>query len=249
MCLLAVLYRMFDDAPIILAANREEEYARGGTPLDLRSGPIPFVAGLDPVAGGTWLGINAARLVVAVTNRLKSKLPEVPRSRGLLAKDLLSYGSAREAAQQAAKELGTNHYAGVNIVCADTESLWVVHGGDWLRMRSLSPGIHILTNADVNDPMDERIRWIVDRLYLESPRNMDEAIAVLRSIACHDRPPVPVCLRGEKRGTVASTLLALHERPRRGRLFHANGSPATTPYVDRTDLLWELEGLAEAKRR
>src|SRR5215469_5278355 len=106
MCLLAVFYRMFDEVPVILAANREEDYARGGTPLDLRTGPIPFVAGLDPVAGGTWLGINAAKLVVAVTNRAKSNPSKEPRSRGLLAKDLLGYGSAREAAQQAAKELG-----------------------------------------------------------------------------------------------------------------------------------------------
>ena len=89
MCLLAIFYRMFDDAPVILAANREEEYARGGTPLDLRPGPMPFVAGLDPVAGGTWLGINAARLVVAVTNRPKNRIPPAPRSRGLLVKDLL----------------------------------------------------------------------------------------------------------------------------------------------------------------
>ena len=248
MCLVAILYRAIDDLPLILAANREEDYARGGTPLDLRQGPVPFIAGLDPIAGGTWLGINAARLVVAVTNRRKSKIPAQPRSRGLLVKELLSLSSAREAAQVAARELGTEQYAGCNIVCADPDALWIVHAGDWLRMRSLAPGLHLLTNGDVNDDMDERIRWSTNRLLESSIRNVDDALDSLRAVASSSEQPTPICLHGPDRGTVASTLLALHERPRRSRLFHSVGAPDQTPYADRTDLLWELEGLAEKRR-
>jgi uncharacterized protein with NRDE domain len=236
MCLIAVLYRMFDDAPVILAANREEDYSRGGTPLDLRQGSVPFIAGIDPIAGGTWLGINAHRLVVAVTNRRKSKIPESPRSRGLLVKDLLSYATSREASQAAATELATEKYAGCNILCADPEALWVVHAGDWLRLRSLSPGIHLLTNGDVNDPTDERIRAIAGNLQKASIRESDEAVAALKSVARQS------CLHGETRGTVASTILTLSVQPRRGRLWHASGSPDQTRYVDRTDLFWELDG-------
>ena len=33
MCLIVVMSRMFDDAPLVVAANREEAYARGGTPI------------------------------------------------------------------------------------------------------------------------------------------------------------------------------------------------------------------------
>jgi uncharacterized protein with NRDE domain len=250
MCLLAILYRMFDDAPVVLLANREEEFARGGTGLDLRAAAVPFVAGLDPTAGGTWLGVNAAGLIAAVTNRPKSNLPAAPRSRGLLVKDLLGgMQTASEAVRAAATELGSGRYAGCNIVCADAESLGVVHGGDWLRVRNLSPGIHLLTNGDVNDPADERIRWMDERLQANPPGDPDESIALLRSIACHTGPAVPICLRKENRGTVASTLLSWNIHPRRARLFHANGSPADTPYADRTDLLWELASLWEKKRR
>jgi uncharacterized protein with NRDE domain len=245
MCLVAILYRVIDDAPIILAANREESYARGGSPLDLRRGPLSFVAGLDPAAGGTWLGINAARLIVAVTNRRKSKLPEQPRSRGLLVKDLLAQRSAREAAHAAARELGSGRYAGCNIICASDESLWVVHAGDWLRMRSLAPGCHFLTNGDVNDPHDERIAWAAERLRDAAPRTSEEALEALQRIACHAGPETPICLRGSERGTVAGTLLSLHQQRRRSRLLHANGPPDQVPYTDRTDLLWELEALAE----
>jgi hypothetical protein len=244
MCLLAILYRMFDDSPLVLVANREEDYARGGTPLDLRAGPVPFIAGLDPVAGGTWFGINAHHLVVAVTNRPKSAVPGQPRSRGLLVKDLLELSTASEAARAAAKELDTKKYAGCNIVCGDCESLWIVHGGDWLRMRSLSPGLHVLTNADINDSTDVRIREITARVLADSPRSAKEALDTLSAIACSTAAPVPICLRGDKHGTVASTLLALNQKRRLSRLLHAAGAPADCPYVDRTDLLWVLESLA-----
>ena len=34
----------------MIGANREEAFSRGGTPPDLRAGPVKFVAGLDPKA-------------------------------------------------------------------------------------------------------------------------------------------------------------------------------------------------------
>jgi hypothetical protein len=147
-------------------------------------------------------------------------------------------------ARAAAKELDTKKYAGCNIVCGDCESLWIVHGGDWLRMRSLSPGLHVLTNADINDSSDVRIREITARVLADSPRSAKEALDTLSAIACSTAAPVPICLRGDKHGTVASTLLALNQKPRLSRLLHAAGAPADCPYVDRTDLLWELESLA-----
>lgn len=248
MCLLAIYHRVIDGAPVIVAANREEAYARGGTSPDLRHGPVPFVAGLDPAAGGTWLGINAAHVVVAVTNRRKSNIPEHPRSRGLLAIDLLGHTSARAAADAAAKALSAGAYAGCNVVCAGLDAVWVVHAGDWLRVRSLAPGIHVLTNGDVNDDMDERVRWVAARLHDSPARTTDEALAALKSVVGHTGPPAPVCLKGAERGTVSSTLLALDERPRQSRLWHAAGPPDATPFADRTDLLWELEGIAERNR-
>jgi uncharacterized protein with NRDE domain len=247
MCLIAVYYRMFDDTPLVVAANREEDYARGGTTIARQHGPIPYLAGTDPFAGGTWLGINARRLLVAVTNRRKTSEPTEPRSRGLLVKDLLALKSAREAADAAARELSSGRYRGCNLVCADADALWIVHGGDWLRLRSLAPGIHVLTNGDVNDEFDERIRAITATLNASPARNGAEAIEQLKRIVSHTGPPTPICLRGETHGTVASTLIALGGRPRRGRLLHADGAPDQAVYADRTDLLWELESTLEER--
>src|SRR5258708_3380775 len=105
MCLLAVFFRVADDAPLVVAANPQESYAPGGEPPAVRPGPVPFVAGLDPEQGGTWLGVNARGVLVAISNRGKSRPPAQPKSRGLLVRELLSSASAAEAAERAIREL------------------------------------------------------------------------------------------------------------------------------------------------
>src|SRR5262245_52517111 len=105
MCLLALFYRAVEDAPVVVGANREEASSRRGAPPRLLDGPPRAVAGIDPAAGGTWLGVNAHGVLVALTNRLKSELPPKPRSRGLLARELLACRTAAEAADRAARAL------------------------------------------------------------------------------------------------------------------------------------------------
>ena len=95
MCLLALFFRCVDDAPLVAGANREEEYVRGGEPPRILNGPIPAIAGIDPVAGGTWFGVNMQGVLIAVTNRRRSGVVRDRRSRGLLALDLLKLPSSR----------------------------------------------------------------------------------------------------------------------------------------------------------
>src|SRR5262245_52396832 len=156
MCLVALLYRVVDGAPVVLAANREEDYARGGDPPRRLDG-VAAVGGVDPTHGGTWLGVNAGGVLVAVTNRPKTAVPERPRSRGLLVRELLGCASAKEAVDRAALALDGGEYAGCNLVCADGRHAIVLHAGDWLRVRPLPPGVHVLANRDVNDPTDARV--------------------------------------------------------------------------------------------
>src|SRR2546421_12920656 len=97
MCLLAIFFRVTDDAFLIVGANREEAYSRGGLPPQLLDGPTRAVAGLDPVAGGTWLGVNEQGVLVAATNRRQAQLPAPPRTRALLARDLRPWATAAAA--------------------------------------------------------------------------------------------------------------------------------------------------------
>ncbi len=115
MCLLVLCSRIVPDAPLVLGANREEAYARIGEPPQVLPGMLRVVAGRDPTAGGTWLGLNERGVLVAVTNRFKSHVHPMPRSRGLLVRDLLECASAGAAVDRAARELSSNRYAGCNL--------------------------------------------------------------------------------------------------------------------------------------
>jgi uncharacterized protein with NRDE domain len=242
MCLLALFFRAVDDAPLVVGANREERHDRPGTPPRLLDGPCRAVAGIDPQGGGTWLGVNEHGVLAAVTNRQRAGAPPNPRSRGLLVRDLLGCPSAAAAVDLATRELGSGRYAGCNIVAADRERAVVLHSGDWLRVWPLPPGLHILTNRDLNDAGDPRLAralaWLGQRDYASS-RDCLTALAELCGLPGGADGP-PICLHGEDRGTVSSTLVALRPSLARSVYLHAQGPPDETPYEDYSQLLKEL---------
>src|ERR1700686_2599511 len=97
MCLLALFFRAVPDAAVVVGANREDPCAGGGEPPRILPGPLRALAGVDPRAGGTWLGVNERGVVAAVTNRAKTEVPATPRSRGQLTRDLLACPTALAA--------------------------------------------------------------------------------------------------------------------------------------------------------
>jgi uncharacterized protein with NRDE domain len=241
MCLLALFYRVVEDASVIAGANREEEYARGGNPPELLDGAVRAIAGTDPVAGGTWFGVNARGVLIAVTNRRKERKPSAPRSRGLLARDLLTRPSAEAAADTATRELDTGRYDGCNILCADAADAVVIHSGDWLRVRLLPPGLHVLANRDVNDDADPRVThaswWLNERRYAGA----EHCLLALRELCGQTGNGGPaICLRGATRGTVSSCAIALRSPLERSLYLHAQGPPDRTPYADYSHLFLEL---------
>jgi len=248
MCLLALFYRVVEDAPVVAGANREEFYGRGGEPPQILDGPLPAVAGLDPVARGTWFGVNQRGVLVAVTNRPKSDVPPEPRSRGLLARELLGCPTAAVAVDTAARELDRRPYAGCNIVCADKDSAIVVHGGDWLRIRPLPPGLHILTAHDVNDASDRRLGhalwWLSQRSYACAAECL-RALQALCAQSGNDGPPI--CLHGERSGTVSSSIVALRSPEADSSYLHAQGPPDRTPYTDYSHLFRQLWSLSSSR--
>lgn len=231
MCLVALFFRAIRGAPVIIGANREEAYARPGTPPQLIEGPIRAVAGRDPVAGGTWLGVNERGVVVAVTNRPKTDLPPQARSRGLLVRDLLGLPRAAAAVQLAGQQLGSGAYAGCNLLCADASAAYVIHAGDWLRVLPLPPGLYVLTARDVNDPTDARIgharTWLSGRPYGE----VDDCVRALQELCAQAGSDGPaMCLHGKTGGTVSSSVIAVRPPPTHGIYLHAQGPPDETPF-------------------
>jgi uncharacterized protein with NRDE domain len=242
MCLLALFFRVVPDAALVAGANREEAYARGGEPPQLIEGRCSLVAGLDPVGKGTWFGVNQHGVFAAVTNRSKSHLPAKPRSRGLLTKDLLFCTSAKGAMDVATRELDGNRYAGCNIICAARDGAYVVHAGDWLRVRPLPPGLHVITASDVNDSTDKRIAhsltWLAQRTYV----NAEQCLVALQALCRQTgNGGPPICLRGTLGGTVSSSLLAVRNPLGNGTYLHCQGPSDSGRYADYSHLLAALE--------
>lgn len=238
MCLLAICYRHVTEAPVLVAANREEYYDRPALGPQVSPGPPRVVCPRDQQAGGTWIGVNGSGVFVAVTNRARSTVPPAPRSRGLLCRELLDCATAAEAAQRAFRELSGGRYAGANFVCLDGESGSAVYGGDRLAILDIKPGLHLMTNADLDDADDRRqsiAREIFQTRGCATVRQFNETGA---RVCAADG----VLIRGEERGTVSSDLIAITADPADAAYWHAPGPPDEHPYEDHSALLREVLG-------
>ena len=68
MCLILVAWRAHPDFPLLVAANRDEFFARPTTPAGWWTDAPDILAGRDLQAGGTWLGINRQGAFAGLTN-------------------------------------------------------------------------------------------------------------------------------------------------------------------------------------
>jgi uncharacterized protein with NRDE domain len=250
MCILAIQYRIVRNAPILVAHNREEFFDRPTQAPKIQSGKPRVICGIDRKAGGTWLGVNQHGLFVAVANRPKAAPPIEPRSRGLLCRELLGMANAREAVRYAVKELNAGGYDGANYVCADAEYGAVIHAGNWVDVVDLTPGLHILTNGDLDDRRDERQEFIRRQLTLQK---IDSAVTFLAmaSRAFARKPDASgrrgVVLLGGEYGTVSSTLLSLPLRLQNSIYQYAPGPPSNMAYDDCSALLRQVLSTDKSK--
>jgi hypothetical protein len=254
MCLLAIQYKLVPESPILVAANREEFYDRTSQVPSIQSGKPRVLCGIDDQAGGTWLGVNQHGLFVAACNRTKVLPPLSPRSRGVLCRELLRANSSRHGVDMAMEELSTGKYDGVNFVIADGETGWVVHGGEEVEVVELDEGLSIVSNGDVNDPHDERVRMAKRLLTLQLLDSPVKFLAVAskvfaRSPSTEGRPSM--VLRGPEKGTVSSTLLSLGKKPRDAIYQYSAGPPDMSKYEDFSPLLRDIlsRGLREARTK
>jgi hypothetical protein len=243
MCMLAILYRVARNTPILVAANREEFFVRPTQFPKIQSGNPRVVCGTDRQAGGTWLGVNQFGLLVTVTNRAKANVPLDTRSRGLLCRDLLDLRTAREAVECAERELATGRYAGANYLCADAKYAAVVYGGNRIGVVELTPGLHTLSNGNLDDMRDDRHEFVHRMLTLHT---LDSAVTFL-AVASRTFSRKPdaegrrgVVLTGGEFGTVSSTLLSLPRKIQQSTYQYSDGPPSDRPYEDLSALLRQV---------
>ncbi len=147
MCTLTLAWQAFADAPVVVAANRDELLDRRSEPPAVRDWETRAVAPLDAEAGGTWIGYNEHGVLVAVTNRWTDTRPRGDRSRGLLVRDALRRDTAEEAVRYVERELDARSYEGFNLVVADAAAAILVEWDGHRRLQNLDPGVHVVVNT------------------------------------------------------------------------------------------------------
>ncbi len=254
MCLLAVLYRLVPESPILVAANREEYYDRPSQPPSIQSGKPRVLCGLDQRAGGTWLGVNQHGMFVGVCSRRGNNDVIGARSRGLLAREIARTGSARKGVDKVMEELMTHRYEPLNLIVCDAESGWVVHADQEPEVVELEEGLNIIGNQDVNDPTDERVKLAHRLLTLQMLDSPVKFLAVASKVFARSPSPpgrATMVSRGQDYGTVSSTLIALSPKPRDAIFQFASSAPDQAKYEDYSPMLRDIlsRGLREARSK
>ena len=235
MCLIFLSWRRHPAYPLVVAANRDEFYARPTAPAAYWEDAPGLLAGRDLEGGGTWLGVTRGGRFAALTNyrRGAGQVANAP-TRGRLVSDFLTSDS-RPADYLEALVEKSPAYNGFNLLVGDAESLcWFsTHGGQPLM---LDNGIYAVSNELLDTPWPKVVRGkkifedlleakhidtsaifdlLADRQTAEDAALPDTGIGLAR-----ERTLSPIFISSGDYGTRSSTVLlagadgkvAFHER-------------------------------------
>lgn len=227
MCLVLFAYDPGSERPLVVAANRDEFYARPALGAHFRETSPGLLAGRDLSAGGTWLGVHRRGRFATVTNFAEEGPSEAPLSRGVLPEAFLSGDTG---AHRYAHELHGARYRGFNLLLWDGTAL--VYTSNRGHTQDLDAGVYGLANAELGAdwPKVRRGRMLLQNLLETGP----SPEALLDLLADRTVPPdselprrgrpldferrVASCfIAGEDYGTRASTAVIVE----RGRIRFA----------------------------
>ena len=242
MCLIALALDQSRRFPLVVAANRDEFFARPAARLawwNAAQGGPAILGGRDLEGGGTWLGLTAAGRLAMVTN-VREPGPQDPAapSRGQIVAQWLQ---GQESTDRFWMRTALSGYNGFNLIAADFklgECFWASNLG--AHPRRLERGLYALSNAALDTPWP-KTQALKSRLKdaLSSSTSLDSLAAALfaalgdRAMADDaDLPSTGVPLDTERQlssafiripergyGTRCSTLV-ISERVGRGLVTH-----------------------------
>lgn len=193
MCLVALAIDQSRRFPLVVAANRDEYFARPTARLAWwtpDAGGPAILSGRDLQAGGTWLGLTAEGRLGIVTNVRHGK-PADPQSpsRGHIVPEWLA---SRESADRFWMRTALSGYNGFNLIAADFRR------GDCFWATNLRPtpqrierGVYGLSNAGLDTPWP-KVRTLKSRLAEALPQAESvDALSALLFEALADRSEAP----------------------------------------------------------
>ena len=156
MCLIVFAWRPGHAQPLIVAANRDEFYARPSLPLAQWEDAPTVYAGRDQEAGGTWLGVNAEGRFAALTNIRDPHQPPARKSRGELVARFLN-GSLPVEQYLADVNGRSIEYAGFNLLVGTPGELWH-YNANHTEPTQLKAGVYGLSNAGLDTPWPKLLK-------------------------------------------------------------------------------------------
>ena len=179
MCLIVFAWRPAHAQPLIVAANRDEFYARPSLPLAQWPEAPHVYAGRDQEAGGTWLGIGANGRFAALTNIRDPHQPPSRKSRGELVAGFLS-GDKPIDDYLSEVVRRSPEYAGFNLLIGNTHELWHFNARASEAVM-LPAGVYGLSNAGLDTPWPKLLK----------------ARAALQDVLADPKPPALLALLGD----------------------------------------------------
>lgn len=232
MCLIVFAWRPDHAVPLILAANRDEFYARPTLPLARWEDFPGVLAGRDLEAGGTWLGLGENGRFAALTNIRDPGQPLGRRSRGELVAQFLT--SAISIDDYLSEVRGRSaEYAGFNLllgtVAAQEPTRLMYFNARQGVPVAMPAGVYGVSNAALDSPWPKLIcarEALAAELHEPSEDKLLALLADAQPAADAALPDTGVGLATERLlssvfiaspsyGTRASTVVSLHADGRR----------------------------------
>jgi uncharacterized protein with NRDE domain len=183
MCLIAFAWQAHPDYPLILAANRDEYFARPAEPMHWWP-DAPLLAGRDRTGGGTWLALTRSGRLAALTNYRDptQHRPGAP-SRGALVVAAALADSAPLAVLERLAER-KDEYPPFNLIVIDRNEAAILESRTG-RVALIPPSLHVLSNALLNTPWPkaERARELLGAAIF--PRPSRERLLALLTDRAH----------------------------------------------------------------
>ena len=219
MCLILFAYRKHPDRPLVVAANRDEFYARPADAARYWEDADHIFGGRDLMAGGTWLATSTSGRFAAVTNFTDFEAARTPDgSRGDLPRRFLE---GEQRALDYVETIDAAHYQGFNLIVFDGEEM-VYTSNRTSEVRMLDPGVYGLTNARLDDTWPKAVRGVAALTRVAGTGTSDDVLDLLRDESNgylpdgHEaesaRRATPAFLRGKEYGTRASTSVIFEHR-------------------------------------
>jgi uncharacterized protein with NRDE domain len=190
-CTIIALTGLVPGHPVVIAANRDELYARPALPPAVLSRDPLVVGGRDAARHGTWMGATAGGFFVGVTNQRPAAARSVaPRSRGELVLRALQQGSGAGVRALLA-EIDPAQYLPFNLIFGDASGLQVAYGRtDGVTFEEVPPGLEVLHNDRLHAPAfawkAARTRAVAEAA-LRAP---DPLLALHPALADRELPPL-----------------------------------------------------------